>query len=69
MKQAENSWMYDKYTADVLRARNMLDTIINSNEPRYLRNTPEHLFEVTKRIVDNKLKRAEAYKLDFYFDE
>ena len=69
MKQAENAWMYEKYTADVIRARNLLDLILNSDDPRYLRNTPEHLFDVTKRIAENKLKRAEAYKLDFYFDE
>lgn len=69
MGYAENSWKYDKYSFDVRRAKSLLDTIINSDDPRYLRKSPELLFDTVNRIVDYKLKRAEAYKIDFYFDE
>lgn len=69
MKQADNAWMYEKYSTDVKMARNLFNCIINETQPRYLKNAPEQLYQVTQRIVDNKIKRTEAYKTDFYFDE
>lgn len=66
-KKADNAWKYEKYTHDVDKARRILELIITQDVPRHF--YPDILFEVTKQIVDYKIKRAEAYKIDFYFDD
>lgn len=68
-RRPDNAWKYDKYSQDIKFARRELELIITQDEPRYIKHSPERLYEITKRIVDNKIQRAEAYKVDFYFDE
>lgn len=67
-READNAWIYNKYSLDLLKARNYLDLIINETEPRYLKGAPEILYQITQRIVDYKIRRAEIKKIDSYFD-
>lgn len=67
-REPANAWMYEKYSIDVEKARRELELIISEDSPRYIRGSPDRLYEITQRIVKNKLQRAEAYKIDSYFD-
>lgn len=67
-READNAWVYNKYSLDLLKARNYLDVIINETEPRYIKNAPDMLYIITQRIVDYKIRRAEIKKIDSYFD-
>lgn len=68
-KDAENAWHYIKYSEDKKKLLHFINLIINEPSPRYIKNLPDAVFEISKRIVDYKVRRAEIKKIDSYFDE
>lgn len=68
-RESDNAWHYLKFSEDKKKLLHFINLIIEEDSPRYIKNLPDAVFEISKRIVDYKVRRAEINKIDSYFDE